>query len=168
MLKDTPCCDNPVFKEFIENPFIKYHWIFPRYQALALIPLGNHLEPLSYWFVVCGWLRFAGVIVWQKFVEVFLLVSFLQLKIPCQLYFSKQRLYRGKHKHKNPSGDLPGGPVVKNLPSKTGDTGFIPGGGAKIPHATGQLSPSTTTTDPTLESPCPVTREAHALQEDPA
>ena len=84
--------------------------------------------------------RFAEVIVRQKFVEVFLLVSFLQLKIPCQLYFSKQRLYRGKHRHKNPSGDLPGGPVVKNLPSKTGDMGCIPGQGTKIPHAMGQLT----------------------------
>ena len=60
--------------------------------------------------------------------------------MPCQLYFSKQRLYRGKHRHKNPSGDLPGGPVVKNLPSKTGDMGCIPGQGTKIPHAMGQLT----------------------------
>ena len=32
-------------------------------------------------------------------------------------------------------GDFPGGPVVKNLPSKAGDTGSIPGQGTKIPHA---------------------------------
>ena len=35
-----------------------------------------------------------------------------------------------------------GGPVVKNLPSKAGDT--IPGQGTKIPHAMGQLCPHIT------------------------
>ena len=44
--------------------------------------------------------------------------------------------------------DFPGGPVVKNLPSNAGDTGLIPGRGTKIPHAMGQLSPHTTTTEP--------------------
>ena len=34
------------------------------------------------------------------------------------------------------SGDFPGGPVVKNPPSSTGDVGLIPGRGTKIPHAT--------------------------------
>ena len=37
--------------------------------------------------------------------------------------------------------DFPGGPVVKNLPSNAGDTGFIPVWGTKIPQALGQLSP---------------------------
>ena len=32
-------------------------------------------------------------------------------------------------------GDFPGGPVVKTLPSNTGDVGSIPGWGGKIPHA---------------------------------
>ena len=36
--------------------------------------------------------------------------------------------------------DMPGGPVVKNLLSNTGDVGWIPGQGTKIPHATGQLA----------------------------
>ena len=36
--------------------------------------------------------------------------------------------------------DFPGGPVVKNLPCNAGDTGWIPGRGTKIPHASGQLS----------------------------
>ena len=45
-------------------------------------------------------------------------------------------------------GDFPGGPVVKNPPSDAGDTGSIPGLGTKIPHAVGQLSPCTTTTEP--------------------
>ena len=30
--------------------------------------------------------------------------------------------------------DLPGGPVVKSLPSSAEDAGSIPGWGAKIPH----------------------------------
>ena len=33
----------------------------------------------------------------------------------------------------NKSGDFPGGPVVKTLPSP-GSAGSIPGQGAKIPH----------------------------------
>ena len=38
--------------------------------------------------------------------------------------------------------DLPGGPVIKNPPpSNAEDVGSIQGLGAKIPHATGQLSP---------------------------
>ena len=31
--------------------------------------------------------------------------------------------------------DFPGGPVVKNLPSNAGDSGWIPGQGTEIPHA---------------------------------
>ena len=45
--------------------------------------------------------------------------------------------------------DFPGGPVVKNPPSNAGDTGSTPVRGTKIPHAVGQLSPRTTTTEPT-------------------
>ena len=43
--------------------------------------------------------------------------------------------------------DMPGGPVVKTSPSIAGDTGLIgiPSRGARIPHATGQLSPQATT-----------------------
>ena len=37
--------------------------------------------------------------------------------------------------------DLPGGPVVKNLPCNAGDVGSIPGWGTKIPPAAKQLSP---------------------------
>ena len=36
---------------------------------------------------------------------------------------------------KNKAGDFPGGPVVKTLPPNAGDTGSIPGWGAKSPHA---------------------------------
>ena len=44
--------------------------------------------------------------------------------------------------------DLPSGPVVKNSPTKSEDTGLIPGAGTKIPHASEQLSPWATTTEP--------------------
>ena len=37
--------------------------------------------------------------------------------------------------------------VVKNLPYNAKDTGSIPGQGTKIPHAVGQLSLCTTTTE---------------------
>ena len=47
-------------------------------------------------------------------------------------------------------GDFPGGPVVNNPPSNAGDAGSIPGWGAKIPHAAGQLNPCGTTTEPAL------------------
>ena len=39
--------------------------------------------------------------------------------------------------------------MVKNLPSDVGDVGLIPDQGTRIPHARGQLSPFTTTTEPT-------------------
>ena len=44
--------------------------------------------------------------------------------------------------------DFPGGPVVKNQPSNTGDAGSIPGRETNIPHAVGQLSPCASTTEP--------------------
>ena len=40
--------------------------------------------------------------------------------------------------------DFPGGTVVKNLPCNAGDMGSIPGWGAKVPHAEGKQSLSTT------------------------
>ena len=43
--------------------------------------------------------------------------------------------------------DFPAGQMVKNLPSNAGDAGSILGQGTKIPHAAGQLSPHTTTTE---------------------
>ena len=54
------------------------------------------------------------------------------------------------HGHRYKMGDVPGGPVVKNLPSTAGDAGLIPGQGTRIPDAAGQLSPCTTTTEPEL------------------
>ena len=52
-------------------------------------------------------------------------------------------------------GDLPGGPVVKNLPYKAGDLGSLSGRGAKTPHAVGHLSlPTATTEAGELWSPC--------------
>ena len=41
--------------------------------------------------------------------------------------------------------DFPGGPVVESPPSSAGDKDSIPGCGAKIPSAAGQLSLHTTT-----------------------
>ena len=46
-------------------------------------------------------------------------------------------------------GTSHGGPVVKNLPSDTGDVGLIPGWGTKMPCAVGQLSLHTTTREST-------------------
>ena len=37
--------------------------------------------------------------------------------------------------------------MVKNPSSNAGDAGLIPGGGTKIPHAVGQISLCTTTTE---------------------
>ena len=39
------------------------------------------------------------------------------------------------HNKRVASGDFPGGPVVKTLPSNAGSTGSTQGRGAKIPHA---------------------------------
>ena len=49
--------------------------------------------------------------------------------------------------------DFPGGPVVKNPPAHTGDTGSIPGLGTKIPHAAGQLSLCSRARKPQLLKP---------------
>ena len=46
--------------------------------------------------------------------------------------------------------DVPGGPVDKNPPANAGDPSLFPGPGTRIPHATEQLSPWTTTAEPTL------------------
>ena len=44
-------------------------------------------------------------------------------------------------------GDIPDGPVVKNLLCNAGVLGSVPGQGTKIPHAKGQLSLWATTRD---------------------
>ena len=46
--------------------------------------------------------------------------------------------------------DFPGGLVVRNPPSNAGDMGSVPGWGAGIPHAKGQLSPHPTTSEPAI------------------
>ena len=61
-----------------------------------------------------------------------------QSDLPIRKIQSKFKMFR----------DFPGGSVVKNLPRNAGEVGLIPGWGTKIPHATEQLSPSTTTTEP--------------------
>ena len=55
-------------------------------------------------------------------------------------YFLHNNFYSLKISEK---WDFPGGPVVKNQPSKAGDAGSIPGQGTKIPQAAGQLNPRT-------------------------
>ena len=40
------------------------------------------------------------------------------------------------------SGDIPGGPIVKNLPSNSKDMGSIPGQGTKIPHTADLMWPT--------------------------
>ena len=70
---------------------------------------------------------------------------------------------------------LLGGAVVKNPPSNAGDVGSIPGQGAKIPHAAGQLlSLRAATANPrALEPTCHNDREdcvhfrAHVPIQDP-
>ena len=47
-----------------------------------------------------------------------------------------------------PHLDFLGGPVVKNLPANTGNMSSIPSG--KIPHASEQVSPCATITEPAL------------------
>ena len=44
--------------------------------------------------------------------------------------------------------EFPGSSMVKNLSSNTGDTGLIPGGRTKIPHAVGQRSLCSATKEP--------------------
>ena len=46
------------------------------------------------------------------------------------------------------SSNFPSGPVIKNPPSNTGDTGSIPGQGTKIPFIVGQLGLHATITEP--------------------
>ena len=57
------------------------------------------------------------------------------------------------------SRDLPGGPVVKNLPCDARDAGSVVGQGTKIPHAAGRLSSCATYCVCMLWSPRVTTRE---------
>ena len=54
----------------------------------------------------------------------------------CQTSSSHQAYVDLKKLHR----DLPGGPVVRNLPCNAGDAGSISGQGTKIRHAVRQLS----------------------------
>ena len=65
-------------------------------------------------------------------------------------------------------GDFPGGPVVKNPTSNAGDANSIPDRGTKIPHAAGQLSPHTTTTEHMRSGACTLQRKIpHAATKTP-
>ena len=59
-------------------------------------------------------------------------------------------IQKNKHKKTHLYRDFPGSPAVKSPPSKKGE-------GTRIPHATGQLGPQVTTTEPNRSG-------AHALQ----
>ena len=50
------------------------------------------------------------------------------------------------------SGDFPGDPVVKNRPCNAELRRSIPGQGTRIPYAAEQLTPRTTTAEPTPQS----------------
>ena len=54
-------------------------------------------------------------------------------------FFTDKKTGREKLR-KLSEGYFPSGPVVRNLPSNAGYSGFFPGGGTKIPPAEGQLS----------------------------
>ena len=56
--------------------------------------------------------------------------------------------------------DVPGGPVVKNLPSNAGGLGSIPGWGTKMQHVRGQLSSCN-------QNPCTTSGGAHAAKGRP-
>ena len=60
--------------------------------------------------------------------------------------------------------DLPGSPVIKNLPSNAGDMVLIPGWGTKIPCALEQLNPHTTHREPV----CHNWRSLRAATAEPA
>ena len=70
--------------------------------------------------------------------------------------------------------DFPSGPVVKNLPASTRDTGSSPGLG-RSPNASRQLSPRAATTEsvhsraraPQLESPWAATKDPIWYNQDP-
>ena len=57
--------------------------------------------------------------------------------------------------------DSPGGPLVKNPPCNAGDARSMPGQGAKLPHATDHLSPTTAITEPVSHnwSPCAAVKD---------
>ena len=59
---------------------------------------------------------------------------------------------------KKSNQDFPGGPAVKNLLANAGDTG------RKIPHAAGQLTLCTTTTEPMHLEPVLQTGDATAVR----
>ena len=93
--------------------------------------------------------------VWQKPTQYYKIIT-LQLK---KNFFLRYEYFRKgwsifydstfiissyhKYRHKNNSGDFPGSPVVKTLPSKADDLGSIPGQEATISHALRPKTPKT-------------------------
>ena len=62
-----------------------------------------------------------------------------------KVYSSEPQFSHAQNKH---GRDFPGGPVVKNPSCNAADADSVPGQEAKTLHASGQLSPCTTTTEP--------------------
>ena len=60
--------------------------------------------------------------------------------------------------------DFPGDPVFKNLPADAGDEGWIPGLGKSHMPRTRQLSPLTTTTEPTRLEPMLHNKRSHGSE----
>ena len=56
-------------------------------------------------------------------------IRVLGIHVNCNYQSAKKWLFK-----KNMEGDVPGGPMVKTLPSNAGGVGSIPGQGAKIPY----------------------------------
>ena len=81
--------------------------------------------------------------------------------LPLSHQGSPSNLHRGN----NNDRDLPGGPVVKNLPSNAGSVGSNSCQGTKIPLALEQLNPWATTTEASSAySLCCTTGEAIAMR----
>ena len=77
-----------------------------------------------------------------------------QLKKKLVLGKPREGVTAGKHWNKSlktNGRDFPGGAVVKNPPANAGDMGLSPGPG-RPPLAAEQLSPCTTTTEPTCQN----------------
>ena len=62
-------------------------------------------------------------------------------------------------------GEVPGGPVVKNLPCNAEATGSILGLGARIPHASEQLSTGAASTEAQMLRSASNTTREYTLQQ---
>ena len=144
----------PAIRQFLNLAFISLFFLYLRREKFQL-PHYNHWR-----LTVC-------------YLEIEILSAFYEAKQAS--FLLDQNLGSRNWSLKSPLRDFPYGPVVKNLPSNTGDLGSIPGQGTKIAHAAGQLSPRATTTEPTCSgaqepqlerSLSAATKSPHAATED--